>query len=124
MAMAQRSTGKGEDSERVEYWRGMIERWRSSGQTQEAFCRQRHLKIGTFVSWKHRWAGRRIRGGNGSSASSRAGFVEISLKGAEGAGEESWGYEVELANGRRVRLGREFDEGTLSRLISALEGSC
>ena len=32
------------------------------------------------------------------------------------------GYEVELVNGRRVRVGGEFDEGTLSRLVRTLEG--
>lgn len=54
--MAYQTIAKKEVSPRAAYWRGMVKKWRRSGQTPEAFCRQRHLKAGTFAWWRPRLA--------------------------------------------------------------------
>jgi len=57
----------------------VIERWRASGQTQAAFCRQRRIRVGSFVWWKHRLA-RGEAGGEPGAVTSRAkeaGFLEV-----------------------------------------------
>ncbi len=36
------------DTPRAAYWRGLVDKWQASGQTPEAFCRQRHVNVVTY----------------------------------------------------------------------------
>lgn len=37
-----------------EYWRGEVERWRSSGLTQKEYCSKEGLSLERFGTWKRR----------------------------------------------------------------------
>ena len=118
--MAQRVTAKVKGlSERAAYWRKMIGKWRRSGQTPEAFCRQRHLKVGTFVWWKPRLekAAKELVPPTDSESTA---FVEVRRPQAK-AEVASRQYEVVLTNHRRIVASEGFDEGALGRLIRVVE---
>ena len=116
--MAQHVTAKDKGlSERAAYWRKMIGKWRRSGQTPEAFCRQRHINPGTFGWWRRELA---RRAGGRSGRFPKPSFVEVKV----GSGPMGRGYELALCNGRRIIVPGDFEEGTLRRLISVAEGSC
>lgn len=44
------------ETEAAGYWRGHIEAWRGSGETQKAYCERQGLKAGSFGYWHRRLA--------------------------------------------------------------------
>jgi hypothetical protein len=117
MTEAELTTGSG--AGRAAYWRELSEAWEASGQTQMAFCRQRQVNPGTFAWWRGELA-RRARGEAGPrrGGTPRSRFVEVRV-GRERIG----GYELILANGRRIVVRGDFEDAALRRLISVVEGS-
>lgn len=117
-----------------EQWRELVAGWSASGLTQTAFCRQRGVSVAAFYWWRRRfteddakpWSrrqGRRpaVRSGPGAvfrevRMASPAPVPVVPGQAAEGAS-----YEVQVAGGRRIRIGRDFDPHVLGRLIVALE---
>lgn len=86
--------------------------------------------MAAFYWWRRKLAGSDglSAGGRRPAASSEAAgvFREVRMTPAEGLPDpgrttDAACYEVVLAGGRRVRIGREFDPQVLSRLIAALE---
>ncbi len=104
-------------SDRAAYWRELTEAWEAGDQTAEAFCRQRHINPGTFAWWRRELA---RRAGVKSGRVSKASFVEVKV----GSGPTVRGYELALANGRRIIVPGDFDEATLRRLLSVAEEAC
>jgi transposase-like protein len=96
----------------------VIARWEASGLSRVAFCRQEGLGYGNFLAWlRQRTAGSgaQPRGAGG------VGFLEVRL--ADGATAREARMEVVAPNGWRVRLGDEFAEGALRRVLH-LVGQC
>ncbi len=42
------------DQQRRERWRDLVTRWRASGLSQAAFCRQERIHVWQFTWWKKR----------------------------------------------------------------------
>lgn len=116
MAHRVRTKFKG-PSDRADYWRELNQAWDASDQTAVAFCRQRHVNPGTFAWWRRELA---RRDGVTSGRVSKASFVEVKV----GSSSRSWGYELGLANGRRIIVPGDFEETSLRRLLSVAEETC
>lgn len=125
-------------------WRALIAEWSASGLTQVEFCRRRKIHPMTFSGWKHRLGGKlkaSPSGGAGGRTRMPA-FVSVRVRPAsEGIGEGSPGagapaqipgvdvgggdgapIEVQLRNGRVLRVPRGVDPGRVARLASVLDG--
>lgn len=117
--MVKRDRTQGPGSRRADYWRELNRAWEASGQTQRAFCRQRHVHPGTFVWWRRELARREVGRSEGRPArTSRPAFVEVTV-----GPERRGGYDLVLANGRRIVIRGDFEDGSLRRLIAVAEGS-
>jgi hypothetical protein len=139
-------------SERARSWRRWLAKWRRSGLTQAEFCRRFGLKAVTFAWWKRRlsaeggttpaadvpspgrpvgrpsrrssWGRRGIARGTArdtardTARSTARAFVEVPIP-----RPASTSYEIILERGRIIRLPRDFDPQTVSRLITAVESA-
>ncbi len=135
--------GRAGDPARRRYWREVIERWRQSGQGVRAFCQAEGVKKATFYSWRQRLARTRRcprqgarcrqqesgRQGKPTGVTARAAgpdphdaarFLPLQVT-IDQAGQASSGVEIHWANGRSVRLCRQFDRQTLAEVLAVLE---
>lgn len=103
-----------------EEWRSRIERWRGSGLTAEKFATELGINAGTLKFWAYK-LNKAKREGSGQVAPSKkkrtaaaAPFVEVRT-----ASESC--FEIELGNGRRLRVPSGFEARALERLLGLLE---
>jgi hypothetical protein len=102
-------------SKRERHWRRKVAEFESSGLSRAAFCRRRRVNYHTMTYWVKRLANLDEAGSSGAGVS----FVEVSLPSVAAPAT----YEVLLGNGRSIRLGVDFEDEALARLIRAVE-SC
>ena len=105
---------------REEFWREQVRRQRSSGLSQAAFCRRNRLVPGTFAWWTRELRCRDQK--RNTRAAPR--FVPVRvLPGAPSTSKLSLdgALQVELANGRRIRVDPGFDPDALRQLLAVLE---
>mgnify|MGYP001192830987 CR=1 FL=1 len=99
-------------------WSRRVAQWRRSGLSAREFARRRGLNAGTLSHWAWRLGregqeqGQRGRG----DAGRRPALIEVIR-----TDESSEHFEVELGNGRRVRVPFGFDAATLERLVAVLD---
>ena len=111
------SSGK-RDVEKARYWQRTIREAARSGMSIREFCRQHRLKESQFYWWQHKLkTGRQERmsrpGGNRAEAS-------FALVSNEPEGTDA-GIELLLGDGRRLRIRKGVDEGTLRAVLAAVE---
>jgi transposase len=105
-------------------WRKRVQRWKESGLTAKEFAAEVGINAGTLQFWRCKLKqgdappARRTR--RSPSAAILSSLVEVSATAAPVVDQR---FEVELANGRRVRVGRDFDPASLRALIITLEAA-
>jgi len=125
--MARRRDGAG----RTDFWRAVLLKQQGSGLSIRGFCRRESISEPSFYWWRRELAqGNRAFGRHGQSALAKTGssakkrspsarFVNVSL--LTGAGM----IELELSDGRRLRIPPGCDESTLATVLRVLESrSC
>lgn len=100
--------------EKRAWWHGEVERWRASGLSQSAYCRERGLRLAQFSYWKRRFAEAP------ESCPGEAALVPVSLLEGPGEAAADAGVVVELAHGVRLHLARGFDATVLAAAVAAL----
>ena len=121
------------------YWAGIVEEWRRSGMSQKAFCLEKQLSYSAFYYWYRKLAECPPTAGPVEKSAGRNNpkltLAEVVLVESErGSSSEGMGtgqandvggvrYEISLRGDRRIRLGADFEEVVLARLVRALE-SC
>ena len=119
-----------------ERWREQVVALEGSGLSRAAFCRRHGINYHTMTYWVSHFREQQQRGSvsfNGeprtrdeakptsqAADTSAASFVEVTLPRTF---EAAATYEVQLGNGRSIRLGAGFDDAVVARLIRTLE-SC
>jgi hypothetical protein len=98
--------------ERVRIWRELIEAWKQSGQTINAFCRDRKLTRSNFDRWRRILARDPSKSSRGASSSPSA-FVPLRVV-AEPM------VEVVLLSGILVRLPVSATSESITRLVAAV----
>jgi hypothetical protein len=127
--------------------RALIAEWAASGQTQAEFCRRRKIHPMTFSGWKHRLGGKSTawlaggpRGRTGTPAfvpvrirptsepvveRSQVVFTPPETRGSRPVGTDVGNgapIEVQLRNGRVLRVPKGADPAHVARLANALDG--
>ncbi len=96
----------------------VLNAWRESGLSVKRFAQERGLKAKRIYRWRSRLDGKPMRRGKrGKAAPSLLPVVVSATKAAEAP------ITVTLRNGRELKVGCGFDEGTFSRLVQLLEGT-
>jgi len=112
------SKGKG-DVEKARYWQRTISEAARSGMSIRAFCRQRRLQESRFYWWQHK-----LRASRQAGITPKAGGLgrpaSFALVSEEGGATDA-GIELVLGEGRKLRIRRGVDEGTLRAVLAALE---
>ena len=100
--------------EQVQAWRALVEAWKRSGQTVNAFCRARRLTRSNFDRWRRILAAESIK----SSPSPPPAFVPVRVVAEPMA-------EVVLRSGVVVRVPLGAAADAVTRLVTAVgAGSC
>jgi len=93
-------------------WIGLISEQSQSGETVEAFCRERSLTTSQFYTWR-----KRLRG----SAAERFLEVQVAKPAARPAPSRRGAIEIRLAEGLCVLVEPGFDPDHLRAVVAALE---
>ena len=117
---------------RAVYWQKHLARWAKSGLTQAEYCRRRELSAAAFGWWRRQLSKtakppiRAERKNSDHSALPKSkSFVELNFRSSDSSLEgRGCAYEIALSNGRVIRMGNNFDAGTLQRLIETVELTC
>ncbi len=92
-------------------WAGLISEQSQSGETVEAFCRERGLTSSQFYTWR-----KRLRG----SVAERLLEVQVARP-ARPVASKRGAIEIRLAEGRSVLVEPGFDADHLRAVVAALE---
>ena len=117
--MYRRESGWKERKEQREArWQQHMAAWKQSGVKQAAYCRRQDLKPADFSWWKREL----VRRGNKRREPEAAHFVPVQMINRV----DEAAYEVELSNGRRLRIGRSIEPEQAAKMAAALEavGPC
>ena len=103
-----------------EQWRERVRQWRGSGLSARQFAEELGVSASTLTywGWRFRKVAPRSRRGRGKPALDTPRFIEVSA----GVVEDQR-FELELADGRRLRIPNGFDAAALQRLLVALNGA-
>jgi hypothetical protein len=96
----------------------LVAEYEASGLTREGFCQQRELSVTVLDKYRRRvqkWA--RADAGPMLPVEVVLSTAQDSRRAVRGAG----GLVVESRSGRRIEVGRGFDEQTLERLLEMLD---
>jgi hypothetical protein len=105
----------------AEEWQKRVERWRDSGLPADQFAAELGINAGTLRFWGYKLNKAKLEGGAGVAPPKKKrsvrvpSFVEVRTTTSAAA------FEIELGNGRRLRVPTEFDVDALGRLLSVLE---
>ena len=110
--------GKPLDSGKVQRWRQLIERWQHSGLSVRAFCQRQQLAIPSFYTWR-----RRLRRDDGlaNHETTAVTFLPVHVRPDDTGTQVP--LEIVLANGRCLRIPRDFDAAHLREVLRTLEES-
>jgi hypothetical protein len=91
--------------------------YETSGLSRTAFC----LRSGLSLSTLARYGSRRQQTTSKAPEAKQWLSVELRSQESAGGGDNSSGLSIVLPTGRRIEVGRDFDAGTLSRLLAVVE---
>ena len=100
-------------------WRALVREQESSGRSVQEFARGRGLSPATIYWWRSRL---RREGSKRGEHMQLAPVTVLRSPTSARSGAES--FEIELANGRRLRVPADFDGEALGRLLTTLERTC
>ena len=92
------------------FWRNLIDRWKSSGQSVAAFCAANHVSPATFYSWR-----KRLAAPGPDTTDPVPTFAPVRVVPDPTA-------EVVLTTGLVIRVPVSADPTTVARLVAALGG--
>ena len=93
-----------------ETWAGRVRDWKRSGLTAVEYAAREGLKPSTLTWW------------SSQLKQARPAVLEVVMQAAPNTGAPAGNLEVVLASGVRVAVPIGFDEATLRRLMTVLEG--
>jgi transposase len=102
-------------------WAERVGQWRRSGLTAKVFARMAGVNANSLTHWAWRLGREAHRAGapaQAAGAMPAAAFVEITA-----AGSLDERFELELGNGRRLRIPARFEPAVLQRLLGVLEAA-
>jgi transposase len=105
-------------------WRRRVARWKSSGLTAREFAAEMGINAGTLYSWQYKvkYGDRLDRPPKPGTRSDAivASLVEVAAPAVAVVAER---FEIELRNGRQVRVAAGFDAEALRALLAVAEAA-
>ena len=101
-------------------WRSVVREQESSGESVQAFARRHGLSSATLYWWRSHLRRRSAR----RAERLQLAPVTILPSKASTRASATAAFELELVNGRRLRVPADFDAGGLQRLLATLESEC
>ena len=96
--------------QRRRQWEKRIARWRASGESMAAYCREHEVNYAQLVWWRrHLWRD--------------VGSPPLTLIPVVAPGPSRCPIVIRLAGGIGIEVERGFDAGLLSAVVRALQGS-
>jgi hypothetical protein len=100
----------------AEEWQKRVERWRESGLSAVQYAAETGINAGTLKFWHYKLTkAKRSETGRVRASKKRAAFVEVRAVATDAR------FEVELRNGRQLRVPESFEEKALERLLAVLD---
>lgn len=97
-----------------EYWRGEVQRWRSSGLTQKDYCRRGEgISLERFGTWKRRFD-REGQSGSGALVAVPSGIESSALR------ERRQGLGLVVSERYRVEIPDTLSAATLEQVLRVL----
>ena len=109
--VAEFDNGKMSHAERRAQWQAHVEAWRRSGESAAAYGRSHGLKPGSLYRWNAELA----------KAGPVPRFIPLRLPAVS---QPDYAVELNLADGRRLRIATGADPVWVGHLLRALEGAC
>ena len=106
-------------------WLEIVQRWRRSGQTAEAYAQRHGLHAGTLAVWGSKLRSELAAAREPVSGGSGSGFLPVRVVSGPArpdAQRQSGELEVILRNGRRVVVRGDVGNDTLRWLLELAEG--
>lgn len=105
-------------------WRSRVARWNESGLTAKEFSAEQGINAGTLQHWQYKLKyGDRLDKPPKPGTQSNAIVASLVEVAAPDVAEVDQRFEIELGNGRRVRVGAGFDAEALRRLLAVVEAA-
>lgn len=103
-------------------WQKRVERWQESGLTAEQYAAELGINAGTLKFWKYKLGRPEATVGRGKDPKQpKAPRVTLPLLEVRPAVvTTSAGFELELSDGRRLRIPASFEADALDRLLTVL----
>ncbi len=108
--------GKPRDPRKQQHWRHLIDQWQRSGLSVRAFCQRQHLAVPSFYAWRRTL---RQRDGGACPVAPPVTFLPVHVRPDDR--DPPPPLELVLANGRRLRIPRGYDDPQLRQLLRTLE---
>ena len=108
-----------------ERWTPLVRRWQRSGQTACEFAQAAGVNPSTLTYWAWRLK-RESEGSKGHGVTRQGSKAEVdrgSFVELVASPVEEQRFEIELVDGRRLRIPTEFDAAALGRLLAVLGGT-
>ncbi len=100
----------------AQFWQGHVERWRASGQSQAAYCREQQLSVHRLRRWKTKFE--RQAPPSGAVA---PGLIPVQVSSALPETRGDAGVRVWLNERCWVEVRVGFDRATLAAVLQVLE---
>ena len=104
-------------------WRKRVDRWRESGLTAKEFAAEMGINAGTLQFWKYKLKQRGEPASRRRSRSATAAIVSSIVEVRPTTVSMETRFEIELGNGRRLRVPAVFEPGALKALLAVLEAA-
>lgn len=102
----------------AQFWQGHVARWRASGQSQAAYCREQQLSVHRLRHWKTKFERQALPSGTGEPGLIPV-QVQVPLATRETPGDA--GVRVWLNERCWVEVAVGFDQATLAAVLQVLE---
>jgi transposase-like protein len=105
-------------------WQKRVERWTDSGLSAEQFAAETGINAGTLQFWKYKLRKQRGESPRRSTRNVPAPIVSslVEVRPVSVAAADCR-FEIELNNGRRLRLPATFDADAVKALVAVLEAA-
>lgn len=104
-------------------WRKRVERWKDSGLTAKEFAVETGLNAGTLQFWRYKLKKGEVAPDPRRTTMPRGPRPSSIVELATSATASEPRFEVELKNGRRVRVPSTFDSSALKALLAILDAA-
>jgi transposase-like protein len=104
-------------------WRRRIERWKDSGLTAKEFAAETGINASTLQFWRYQLKRPMPVSGRRRAPSDTAGLLSSIVEVRPPATAGDTRFEVELANGRRLRVPAVYEASALRTLLAVLEAA-